>query len=50
MINNDTAAHPTPATTEETIQQIIADAYDPENCEQCEAVGSTCWECAQDCF
>jgi hypothetical protein len=34
--------HPAAAT------KAILEAYDPQECDQCEGKGSTCWECAED--
>jgi len=48
MINNDTNA-PAPSTyTRENYKATLAAAYDPDNCEQCEACQSVCWECGED--
>lgn len=34
--------------TEAQAKQMVRDAYQPEECDQCEGIGNTCWECAND--
>lgn len=34
--------------TEAQAKKMVRDAYQPEECDQCEGKGSTCWECADD--
>jgi hypothetical protein len=31
-----------------SVEEMVAQAYNPDECEQCEMVGETCWECAAD--
>jgi len=42
------APRPTDLELQTRILQIIADAYAPEDCEQCEGNEGTCRECAED--
>ena len=47
MIDNTPAPRPSEEHTL-TAAEVVAAAYDPDECEQCESCGSTCWECAMD--
>lgn len=47
MIDN-TPATPPATYTRENYLKTIADAYAPEDCEQCEVIGAACWECAEE--
>lgn len=40
---SDCSAH---VVTEQERYNAVADAYDPDECESCDVMGTTCWECA----